>query len=346
MRALSAADAISPAIERTRTFLFRPFTWGTYLKFGLVAIITEGLWSSTRSSSHHGPSPGSAPGMPSALGSHPEWVAAIIAVLLSIFIVAIVIFYLVTRLRFAYFHCLVHNSKELRPGWHIYRVPATRFFWFNLAVGFCFLLCMALIALPFISGMWRLFHQMPPGGHPDVAAMLMLVLPMIPIVLLLLMAGILSDVVLRDWMLPHFALDNATSGEAWSSVWASIRAEKRQFIVYALLRLILPTIALIALFVVLLIPGLVLVGALAAVELSIHAVFAHASGASAVAGILLQVFFGVLAFGFGLLISISLGGPVSTGIREYALMFYGGRYPALGNILEPLPPPAPSSIRA
>jgi hypothetical protein len=55
-------------------------------------------------------------------------------------------------------------------------------------------------------------------------------------------------------------------------------------------------------------------------------------------GILLQVFFGVVAFGIAVLVGICLGGPVSTGIREYALMFYGGRYQALGDILYPPPP--------
>jgi len=30
---------------------------------------------------------------------------------------------------------------------------------------------------------------------------------------------------------------------------------------------------------------------------------------------------------------------VSTGVREYALIFYGGRYRVLGDILYPPPPP-------
>jgi hypothetical protein len=90
---------------------------------------------------------------------------------------------------------------------------------------------------------------------------------------------------------------------------------------------------MVALFIVLFIPGLMLVGSLAAVELGIHSAFANATGGSAVVGILLQGFFGVLAFGFALLASICLGGPVSTGIREYALVFYGGRYQALGEVM-------------
>ena len=57
-----------------------------------------------------------------------------------------------------------------------------------------------------------------------------------------------------------------------------------------------------------------------------------------VAGIAIQVFFAVVAFAFALLASICLGGPVSTAVREYAIIFYAGHYPALGEILEPTPP--------
>jgi hypothetical protein len=171
--------------------------------------------------------------------------------------------------------------------------------------------------------------------------LLALVLPLIPIISLLLLAGILADIILRDWILPHFALENVSAGEAWAAVWASIRAEKRDFAVYVLLRLVLPTIAMIAVFLVLLIPGLAVAGAAAAFGYGLHSTFADSTGAAAIVGVLLQVFFGVLAFGFMLLVAICVGGPVSTGIREYALIFYGGRYPVLGDSLYPPAPPVP-----
>jgi hypothetical protein len=198
---------------------------------------------------------------------------------------------------------------------------------------------MGVVALPFIAGFVRLFHEIPPGGHPDFGLLLTLILPLIPIIFLLVLAGVLADLILRDWMLPHYALDDATAGEAWADVWARIKAEKKEFFVYALLRVVLPFIATVVLFMVLVIPGLALAGALAAVELGLHSAFADATAGGAIAGKLLQVFFGVLAFGFALLASICLGGPVSTGTREYALIFYGGRYQALGNTLYPPAPP-------
>jgi hypothetical protein len=169
-----------------------------------------------------------------------------------------------------------------------------------------------------------------------VGLLLSLVLPLIPIVFLVVLVGFALDVVLRDWMLPHYALENATAGEAWSQVLARISAEKRQFFVYVLLRLALPIVAMAALFIVLILPGLALAGSLAAVELGLHSAFSDATGASALVGKLVEVFFAVIAFVFTVLASICLGGPVSTGIREYALVFYGGRYKALGDVLYPV----------
>jgi hypothetical protein len=337
MYAISAADAISPAVERTKALLFRPFKWGTFLKLGLVALITEGLGSNLRSSSRGGggSSSGNGPMIYSLKDIPPLWIAGGVAALLLVILIAAAIYYLITRLRFAFFHCLVTNSREIRPGWTLYKEQAWRFFWLNVAVGICFLVLVGLIAVPFAAGFWRVFHDMPQGGSPDIGLLVGLILPLVPIILVLVVMAIALDIVLRDWMLPHYALEDASAGEAWDSVWARIKAEKGQFFVYALLRLILPIIASIAIFMILLIPGLVLAGAVAGVELGIHSAFAGSTGSATMVGIMLQVFFGIVAFGFFLLASICLGGPVSTGARAYALLFYGGRYQLLGNMLYP-----------
>lgn len=337
MRPISAVDAVSPAIERTKEFLFRPFKWGTYLKLGLVAIITEGIgenFNSSRSHVDHGVG-SHVPGVSWPSQITPECIAVIVAAVLLAFVLSAFVFYLITRLRFAFFHCLVHNTKEIKPGWWLYRGQASRFFWLNLLVAICFMVLLGLIALPFAAGFWRLFQESHQGGPFNIGLLLGLVLPLIPIVILLAVVGALTNLILRDWIMPHMALDDATAGEAWQQVRARMMAEKRQFIVYGLLRVILPTIAAIGAFIVLALPGLMLAASLAAIEWGVHSMFTGTTGSSWLVGILLEVFFGVVAFGFALLASICIGGPLSTGIREYALIFYGGRYQALGDFLYP-----------
>lgn len=333
---ISAVDAISPAIQRTRNFLFRPFRWGTFLKLCLVALLTEGFGSNFNFSGRGG-----------HLSSHdqiahppfiftPGRVAAIVAASLAFFVLCIVLYYLITRLRFAYFHCLIHNTREIRPGWRLYRDQATRFFWLNVVVGLCFLVVVAIIALPFIAGFWRLAHRTPLGGHPDFGLLLSLLLPLIPIIFLLILVGIAADLTLRDFMLPHFALENATTAQAWAAAWTHIRAEKGSFFAYALLRLILPLVAIMVLILAMIIPTLVVFGVFAIFGVLIHSVLAG-TGLAAVARVFLEVLGGLVAFGLVLFAGLCLGGPLGTAIREYALLFYGGRYRRLGETLFPPP---------
>jgi hypothetical protein len=73
-------------------------------------------------------------------------------------------------------------------------------------VGFCFVPLVATIAVLFGTEIWRFARV---SGHLDIARMLSVVLPLIPAILLLALA---ADVVLRDFMLPHYALEDATAG--------------------------------------------------------------------------------------------------------------------------------------
>lgn len=336
---LTAADAISPAIQRTRDFLFRPFRLGTYLKLCLVAVLTEGFGgnSSFSGPSGHRSTHHSSFASPVHLTS--EWIVILaVAVVLAIAL-GFLVLYLITRLRFAYFHCLIHHTREVRPGWLLYRDQAMRFFLLNLVVGLGFLVLLAVIALPFAAGFFRLYRETRAGGHPDIGLILALVLPLIPIILLFVLAALAVDLILRDFMLPHFALEDATAGEAWRAVWARIRMEKGGFFVYALLRLILPVVAMIAIFIVLAIPAIIFIGVVVVFEIAIHALFANAGLVLAAAGILFQVLVGIVAGVIALLIGICVGGPLSTAVRQYALLFYGGRYQRLGDILSPPPPP-------
>jgi len=68
---------------------------------------------------------------------------------------------------------------------------------------------------------------------------------------------------------------------------------------------------------------------------------------AAVIGYAIEALLGVIAVGVAAVVFIALGGPISTAVRQYALLFYGGRYQPLGNILWPPPPvtpPAPGVV--
>ena len=329
MQLLSATQAISPAVERTRDLLFRPFQWGTFLKLCAVAVFTEGASSNfnnhTGSTHSHAYSGG---GMP----FNPAMIPLIAAIVLAAVVIAIVVFYFVVRLRFALFDCLIHQSRLIAPGWHRYRDQAFRFFELSIGVGIVFVAAIVVTMLPFIKGFWHAYQQSRMDGHFPSVELVALLLQFIPLILVFALAGVCVDVVMRDFMLPHYALENASAGQAWIAVYDRVTREPGAFLLYALLRVILPVVAIVALTIALIIPGLIVFGGLGLMMAGLHAAASNGSGPLA------WLFMGIVGFVMLVLAvfaTICVGGPLSIAIRNYALMFYGGRYPALGSILSP-----------
>jgi hypothetical protein len=197
--------------------------------------------------------------------------------------------------------------------------------------------------LPFGFRFFDLYQASQAGSQLDPAGLLVLVLAFIPAVLFLCLMFWLVDVMLHDFMLTHVALEDASAEDAWAAVRSRIEAEKGRFFAYMLLRLFLPILAGIALFIVLVLPMLIFFGILALAGVGFHAVLADATGVGAVVRVAGEVLFGVIGFSVALLVGFSFGGPIATWIRNYALLFYGGRYQALGDLLYPPPPPAPAA---
>jgi hypothetical protein len=339
MQALSATDAISPAVQRTRNLLFRPFEWGTFLKLCIVAIFTEGLTGNFNFNFPHHNRTTHVEASPFPIHWSPVLIAGIVAAILAGIVIVFVVAYLSVRLRFALFDCLIHQTRQIRPGWRLYRTQAGRFFLLCIGVGVVFLAVLAAVSVPFVFGFLRLYRESQ-GGHFPIGAFFALVLPLIPVILLVVVAAIATDVILRDFMLPHIALENASAGQAWAAVRIRIAQEKGAFLLYALLRVILPAAVVLGLVIALAIPCLILFGGLALVMGIVHGVLSNATGAAWVLRTFLECLIGTTVVALGCFLAISFGGPLCIAVRNYALLFYGGRYQALGDILSPPPAPA------
>lgn len=338
MQYLSAAQAISPALNRTSSLLFRPFRWGTFLKLCLVAVITEGMtgnFNGSHGNTHYGTG---SPSFHAPVQALPPGLIPILIVCgFFALAIGIVICYLVIRLRFALFECLVHESREIRPGWRRYREHAWRFFLFTIVVGLLFLAIVAAALAPFAHPLIEFVRQSQANHQADFGRLIILILQLAPVLICLGLAGFLLDVVMRDFMLPHFALDDASAGDAWGAVWSRIAAEKGAFVLYIVLRVVLPMVAMVGMFILLAIPLLIVFGILGGFIALMHA----SSAGATFLGIFLQAAAGLIAFILGALITISLFGPLAIALRNYALVFYGARYQPLGELLyPPMPPPA------
>jgi hypothetical protein len=331
MQMLSALDAISPAIARTRNLLFRPFRRGSFLKLCLAGLFTEGFSGGLNFSSPGNQRTAAIGKVPLHFNINPAVIAMMLVAIAVAVVIGIGIYYLVVRLRFALFHCVAHQIREIGPGWRIYRAQAGRFFMLSIGVGLALLVLLAAAAAPFVMRMVH-FFQDHRGQQLTLGEFVSLFLPLIPLLLLAILANIAVNVILRDFMLPHIALENATAGQAWTAARMRMGAEMGQFLLYAVLRVIVPFAVLTAVVVALAIPTVVLVVIGAIVAGVVRAALGRA--AMLLAAVILVMLLS-LFFLFALVCAI---GPVCIAIRSYALTFYGGRFQALGDIL--FPPPA------
>jgi len=354
MQVFTATQAISPAINRTKSLLFEPFRWGTFLKLCAVAVFTEGF-SKNFNFSQRGfggfPEHGHVPTIPplphpGSVLPHisPAWITVLVALAAAAFILVLVIFYLAVRLRFALFECLIHQSTLIAPGWYKYRFQAFRFFLLSIVVGIVFLAVVIAALIPFALGFWHVYQLTQLGGPFPLAALLMVALPFIAVLLLIVLAAICVRIILRDFMLPHIALENASAGQAWAAVRARIAGEPGRFFLYGLLRVILPFVAVAGMAIILFIPCLIVFGLLAVMMAAVYAaLISHAAMPLPLIGGVLEAMLALIMLCLGLLLTVSLAGPLDIGVRNYALLFYGGRYQTLGDILFP-PPAAPAAM--
>lgn len=349
MTALSASQTILPAIHRTRKFLFDRFQWVTFLKLALIASLTEGVSIRMRLSVGHAAqttaTAGASAATPVEFLAHWLWLIGLVFVLGVP--IAVLMLYLVTRLRFAFFHCLTHNTSELRPGWALYATQSMRLFEVSLGVWAVFALVAGSLLYPLFGRYLALAVQTGPKGFNDFATALSFGLSSFFTLIFLYALIWLADTVLHDFLLPHMALDNLSVTQSWDQFLQRATADPSAFSTYLGERFILPIIGYMGFSIAAAILGAILSALVAAPLASMEAVVRSGSVAGGLLAALVLLPLAILAFALAVFVSLCFGGPLATWIRNFALLFYGGRYQALADRLTPAeskpivaPPPA------
>jgi hypothetical protein len=343
MIALSAAQAISPAIERTKQFLFQPFRLGTFLKLTLVALITEGGMSSCNFTGNlpSGNTPGLNRPIPPMHMPHVNAPTVVIVlgiiVLVALIVIPIMLLisYLVIRLRFSFFDCVLRRQHRIGPAWALYHRQAVRYLGLSVCVGAAFWVVLGIAGYAIYQHFKPLFLSLGSENRPGFAEFLPLIGTALLVLLLIGIVGFFVHTALSYFVLPHMALEDASIQDALTDVWNDVEAEPWQYLFFLLLRFLLTLVASILALIALTIPFLVL-GGIGVVLVLILKAF------STGLAFLLGIPAGILLLGLFFLALIGASGTIGTFRRNYALLFYGGRYPPLGDILQPpVPPPAP-----
>ena len=135
--------------------------------------------------------------------------------------------------------------------------------------------------------------------------------------------------------LPLMALEDLDFADAWGRLFGMMRGELGKYVAYLLLKLVMVIAAVIVFSILAIIPALLIIGPIA---------FAVVAGVIAglswsVTTISMAVIFGTAALFLLVYLIALVATPAAVFFPAYAIYFFASRYPNLGAIIYPAPPP-------
>jgi hypothetical protein len=245
---VSVIDPISPAIERVKMMLFKPFDLGKWFAVGFCAWLAYlgsggscgngggGNWNS-----HHGPHEERAE-IAKAVNSAKEyllhnlcWIIplAVIVVVLMIGI-GLLIAWLNSRGQFMFLHCVAENKSEVKNPWHKFRTHGNSLFLFRIVLG---LIGFAAVAVPLL-GIVLLIIMM--------AAKAVTAIVFIPIIMLLGLIVFVLAIALTlvrkftfDFVVPIMFLRTASCTAGWREFLTVLSVNKARLALYILFQIVI-----------------------------------------------------------------------------------------------------------
>lgn len=359
MKPLSPVDAVSPAFSRTRTLLYppgpapglnAPFRLGFFLKIVIVAALTQGnvyalvlgmaaeiigvlvgVGAGILGVAVHMHAP-----FENGTGSFTSIFVVVAAVaLFCVLAIGVVLGWLWCRLRFTLFDLVLYRHGLVSRAWLPYRSATWRLFGLMILIGLSLMLLGAITAGPlFLHLFLAIRHLTPQEINNDSTVLLSHIFSLYGVLLLIGLLTFVAEAVTQDFILPPMALEDAPLASACGRFLGFLRERFWYFALYLLLRFALELglgwVGIMALFIVLAIVGVAGGGA----GFFLYHFFWHAGPAGMTLFIVYCVVAGLLFIALYLLLLFALYGVIALVKQSYAILFYGGYYPALGEQLE------------
>jgi hypothetical protein len=333
-------DALNAGLSRWKRLLFADFRLGMLLKLSFVALLAEVSGGGGFQGNYGNSSKGldKMHGVPHAM--HAAIITIIVGIVVLSFILGIVIFYLSCRMKFVEFHMAATGDRRVAPSWSWYRQHTWRLFWVTAGIDFAALLILAVSAIPLVIGF---IHRGGFSGQPNLSLreVIALLLVVVPLLVAYGFALQFALMIVRDLMLPVWALENGTVEYSWQVARSIIERDIKAFVGYTFVKVLMHiavTMASVATFV-----AAVLVSAIpfTAVGLAIYFPL-HAT--AKVLMILLFVCEGLVGFAWLLVMICAVFGGSAWIFQCYAVEWVAGRYGPLAALMYPPPPPPPAPV--
>jgi len=348
---LSAVDAIAPAFARMRAQLFQPFRMSIWARLAVVALTTgelSGNWSGGTNFSlppqwggggKEGWRSALSVAVPSTSDAVLEYLPWIVLGVALLFLLGVLWLYCSCVFRVVLFEAVLHARCEIRAGWRRWQSAGLSYFLWTLAF-----LAVSLGALAMLVGVpvflaWRagLFKNTGQNFGILLAGGVLLFF----VFLGLLLMSYAIDLLARDFVIPVMALENVGVIDGWRRFLPMLRAEKGNFVIYVLMKIVLAVGSEILFAIVNFFVLLICLIPLGIVGVSGYLIFTSLGLSWNITTILLAVAAGLLALAGILYLLALVYSPGLVFFQSYAIHFFGARYPRLGALLNPPSPPLP-----
>jgi len=237
---ISVIDPISPAIERVKLILFKPFDVRKWFVIGFCAWLAFlGKGGGGGGGGGRVPTKQDLTGLRTAKDfviDNLSWLipAAIIGVMLMI-VIWLVITWLSSRGKFMFLHCVAVNRAEVKVPWHKFRKQGNSLFVFRLVVGLLSFFCLVLLV-----GLNTVFIVLCAKAHsntiiPFVAALIFFV----PITIAVGIAFALLFKFTYDFVVPMMFLRTVSCTDAWREFLTILSVNKARFTLYILFQIVI-----------------------------------------------------------------------------------------------------------
>jgi hypothetical protein len=247
---VSVIDPLSPAFERVKIILFKPFDLGRWFVIGFCAWLAylgtgggggggkKAEWRSGEDIHHV------AQEAKDFFLENMFWIIPVAIIFMLVMIVVWVLFtWLSSRGRFMFLHCVAENKAEVKIPWAKFREHAGSLFLFRIVVG---LVAFAIFGLPFLIVAFSLVAMLAKSTFVPA------ILGIIAAVLVFILLGIVFWLIHRftmDFVVPIMFLRTKSCTAAWREFLDLLSMNKARFVLYALFRIV---IAIVIGFIVLL----------------------------------------------------------------------------------------------
>jgi hypothetical protein len=341
--ALSAVDVISPAFEHMKEQLFSPMRFGQWVRLAVVGLLAGEMGLGGCNVPGGGGGGGGSSGEQQFQEVGFDIISAgglLFAVGIGLLIilglaVMLLFLYISSRMRFVLFDSVLQQECRVREYWGQRRTEAFRYFVFQIlfALG-TGLAMLVLVGIPIMLA--AVFGWLTnPREH-----LLPLILGGLGVGLLFLAVittVITLQVLIKDFVVPQMALEQATVREGWNRLWAMIKEEKLGYAGYLGMKLVLAIAAAVGLGILTIIVILILLIPVGGVGV-VAVLLGGAAGLSwNPLTIAITVVLGALVVLCLMLLVGLISVPATVFFPAYSMHFFAERYPALHAVLHPPP---------